>query len=266
VSLAVRNEFDHIYNDSVEKALDNYVGVERLTGDNQYLCDKCQSKQDAHKGLKFKSFPPILMLQLKRFDLDYETMQRVKINDKVTFPQVLNLNPYVNLAKSMECGTAKMEVEERIDESSELMDMDLRPLNLEDRDLRYSSTTAYEAVERDMECYPVEMDYTAKKAHMDKKAAESRIKRLSDIERFKREGENVFELFSILIHSGSALGGHYYSYIKSFTYDRWFVFNDSTVYEIDETELEKAFGGETTKLWGNYTTSACAYLLVYRKV
>jgi ubiquitin carboxyl-terminal hydrolase 47 len=38
-----------------------------------------------------------------------------------------------------------------------------------------------------------------------------------------------YELFAILIHSGSALGGHYYAYIKSFAEDKWFEFNDSTV-------------------------------------
>ncbi len=29
-----------------------------------------------------------------------------------------------------------------------------------------------------------------------------------------REGPYVYELFSIMIHSGSAIGGHYYAYIK----------------------------------------------------
>jgi ubiquitin carboxyl-terminal hydrolase 47 len=30
-----------------------------------------------------------------------------------------------------------------------------------------------------------------------------------------RRGPYVYELFSIMIHSGSAIGGHYYAYIKS---------------------------------------------------
>ena len=29
------------------------------------------------------------------------------------------------------------------------------------------------------------------------------------------QGPYVYELFSIMIHSGSAIGGHYYAYIKS---------------------------------------------------
>ena len=34
------------------------------------------------KGLKFKRFPYLLTLQLKRFDFDYSTMHRIKLNDK----------------------------------------------------------------------------------------------------------------------------------------------------------------------------------------
>ena len=36
------------------------------------------------------------MLHLKRFDLDYTTMQRKKLNDRVTFPQVLNMNSFMS--------------------------------------------------------------------------------------------------------------------------------------------------------------------------
>lgn len=31
----------------------------------------------------------------------------------------------------------------------------------------------------------------------------------------KENGPWVYELFAVLIHSGSALGGHYYAHIKS---------------------------------------------------
>lgn len=34
LSLTVRNEFDKIYNDSVEKALENYIKPDELSGDN----------------------------------------------------------------------------------------------------------------------------------------------------------------------------------------------------------------------------------------
>mmetsp|Transcript_7813 Transcript_7813/g.7672 ORF Transcript_7813/g.7672 Transcript_7813/m.7672 type:complete len:257 (+) Transcript_7813:731-1501(+) len=87
-----------------------------------------------------------------------------------------------------------------------------------------------------------------------------------EIEKYYVEGEYVYELFSIMIHSGSAMGGHYYAYIKSFEDSKWHNFNDSTVTEIEEKDIRKVFGGETsTKSWSsNY--SANAYLLMYRKV
>ena len=34
------------------------------------------------QGLKFISFPYLLTLQMKRFDFDYSTMHRIKLNDR----------------------------------------------------------------------------------------------------------------------------------------------------------------------------------------
>lgn len=42
-------------------------------------------------------------------------------------------------------------------------------------------------------------------------------------------GPYKYELFSIMIHSGSASGGHYYAYIKEFDNGEWFCFNDQSV-------------------------------------
>lgn len=42
-------------------------------------------------------------------------------------------------------------------------------------------------------------------------------------------GPYMYELFAIMIHSGSASGGHYYAYIKEFENNEWYCFNDQTV-------------------------------------
>lgn len=42
-------------------------------------------------------------------------------------------------------------------------------------------------------------------------------------------GPFIYELFSIMIHSGSASGGHYYVYIKDFDRGEWFCFDDQSV-------------------------------------
>jgi hypothetical protein len=55
-------------------------------------------------------------------------------------------------------------------------------------------------------------------------------------------GPYVYELYSVLIHRGSALGGHYYAYIKSFTDKKWYEFNDSNVQQIQAEELVNSYG------------------------
>jgi len=41
------------------------------------------------------ALPKILNIHLNRFDLDYETMNRRKLNNKVTFPFILNMNKFL---------------------------------------------------------------------------------------------------------------------------------------------------------------------------
>lgn len=49
------------------------------------------------------------------------------------------------------------------------------------------------------------------------------------VSNFNAPGPYVYELFAIMIHSGSASGGHYYAYIKDFNSSKWYSFNDQTV-------------------------------------
>ena len=58
--------------DSMYEALDKFVEVELLDGDNKYFCEKCDKKCAATKGMSIKGFPYVLTLQLKRFDIDFE--------------------------------------------------------------------------------------------------------------------------------------------------------------------------------------------------
>jgi ubiquitin carboxyl-terminal hydrolase 47 len=96
LSLPIKNEFGTgVLNSSVEMALENYIKPEKLDGDNKYMCDNCAKKVNAEKGLKLTSCPPVLMLHLARFTLDWDTLQRVKIYDRVSFPFILNMNDYI---------------------------------------------------------------------------------------------------------------------------------------------------------------------------
>merc|ERR1712008_177133 len=83
-------------------------------------------------------------------------------------------------------------------------------------------------------------------------------------------GENgpfVYELFSIMIHSGSASGGHYYAYIKDFATGEWFCFNDQSVTKITYDDIRKTYGGGNSRsYYSSWTSSANAYVLMYRQV
>lgn len=97
LTLPIRNEFGTgVLNSSVEMALENYIKPELLDGGNQYFCEGCGCKRDAEKGIKLTKGPQILAIVLNRFTLDYSTFQRVKITDRVSFPETLNLNDYLS--------------------------------------------------------------------------------------------------------------------------------------------------------------------------
>ena len=96
MSLPIRNEFDKIYNTSLEMALLNFLKEEYLTNDNKYFCEQCNTKVEAKKFSRFKTLPEILFIQLNRFDYDYISLCRKKIHDRVTFPDRLDFNNFLN--------------------------------------------------------------------------------------------------------------------------------------------------------------------------
>ncbi|KAL5705679.1 ubiquitinyl hydrolase 1 [Ranunculus cassubicifolius] len=75
----------------VYASFDKYVNVERLEGDNRYHAGG-HGLQDAYKGVLFTDFPPVLQLQLKRFEYDFMRDTMVKINDRYEFPMQLDLD------------------------------------------------------------------------------------------------------------------------------------------------------------------------------
>ncbi|KAK3000735.1 hypothetical protein RJ639_021934 [Escallonia herrerae] len=75
----------------VYASFDKYVEVERLEGDNRYHAEH-HGLQDARKGVLFIDFPPVLQLQLKRFEYDFMRDTMVKINDRYEFPLELDLD------------------------------------------------------------------------------------------------------------------------------------------------------------------------------
>ncbi|KAI9256173.1 hypothetical protein BY458DRAFT_519583 [Sporodiniella umbellata] len=79
---------------NLEDSFKDYITEETLEGDNKYMAEG-YGLQDAKKGVIFESFPPVLHLQLKRFEYDMMRDMMVKINDRHEFPLSIDLEPFL---------------------------------------------------------------------------------------------------------------------------------------------------------------------------
>ncbi|EHB09100.1 Putative ubiquitin carboxyl-terminal hydrolase FAF-Y [Heterocephalus glaber] len=172
-------------------SLEQYIKGDLLEGANAYHCEKCDKKVDAVKRLLIKKLPPVLAIQLKRFDYDWERECAIKFNDYFEFPRELDMEPYTV------AGVAKLEGDN---------------INPESQLTESNEESASEA-----------------------------------------PGNTKYRLVGVLVHSGQANEGHYYSYIiqrngKDGERDCWYKFDDGDVTECkvddDEEMKNQCFGGE----------------------
>uniref|UniRef100_A0A667ZRB5 Ubiquitin carboxyl-terminal hydrolase 47 n=1 Tax=Myripristis murdjan TaxID=586833 RepID=A0A667ZRB5_9TELE len=214
---------------SVEEALQAFIQPETLDGPNQYFCERCKKKCDARKGLRFLHFPYLLTLQLKRFDFDYTTMHRIKLNDRMTFPEELDMSPFIDVEdekspQTESCTDSGAENEGSC--HSDQMSNDFSTDDCVDEGICLDSTGSTERV-------------------LKPKVTSLDISLLT------------FELFSVMVHSGSAAGGHYYACIKSFSDGQWYSFNDQHVSKITQDDIRKTYGGSSGSR-GYYSSAFCA--------
>lgn len=80
---------------NLQESFQNYVEPELLSGDNKYDAGGKHGYQDAKKGVFFQWFPPVLHLQLKRFEYDFVADDLVKIDDLYEYPDQIDLSPYL---------------------------------------------------------------------------------------------------------------------------------------------------------------------------
>lgn len=78
----------------IHEALGSMTEVEIMEGDNQVFCDRCKKNTDTVLRTAISTLPNMLILSLKRFDLDYNTFETVKLNSRCAFGQTLNMKQY----------------------------------------------------------------------------------------------------------------------------------------------------------------------------
>ena len=67
---------------------------------------------------------------------------------------------------------------------------------------------------------------------------------------------NIFDLYGVLVHSGSTTSGHYYAFLRTSTGPQWYQFNDSHVTTATATEsIDENFGGSSSTSTATSATS-----------
>ena len=220
-----------VKSNDLQESLDQSVKGELLEGDNAYFCEKCGAKRNTIKRMCIRSLPQTLVIQLKRFHYDWETNRAVKFDDFFKFPWTLEMGPYT------------AEGIRRAEQQGERME-------------HHKSSSS-----KDANCNGSgegKSEFSGKKAPRKLSFSKTLVKDHA-------ETNHPYELVGIVVHSGQANAGHYYSYIKerhinglsshlttkvshnnSTKYGRWLKFNDTTVEEFEMTEEKLAaecFGG-----------------------
>ncbi|XP_015127215.1 ubiquitin carboxyl-terminal hydrolase 47 [Diachasma alloeum] len=266
IPLPVKPFGSNVAYNSVEEALRAFVQPETLDGTNQYFCETCNKKCDAHKGLKFSRFPYLLTLHLKRFDFDNNTFHRIKLNDRVSFPDVLNLNSFIP-SDNQESPTAEEDagVGVKCDDSSTTDSGGLDECSLNTNGINENGITS-EATSDHLNNHEQDDDEGIDMSNGPSTSSTEHSQ--EDTRHRSASGPYVYELFSIMIHSGSASGGHYYAYIKDFRTNEWLCFNDQNVSPITDDDIQKTYGGGPTRGYysGAYSSSTNAYMLMYRQI
>jgi hypothetical protein len=266
---------------SLNQCIKMYLRPEILDGDNQYYAEPVERKVDAIKGIKVRRLPYVMAIHLKRFVFDFtgDNVVQKKINDVVKFPMVLDMNRYVSKKRRAESLVAEEDDDDDAadqehrrqinhDEFEEFLQEQITILR-EHASLRDEKNTTknhsgghsndqedVDEEEEDLDAIehvPDLVDSLGKKSP-DQLLEETKIKEMELLETtcfatreellqlVDTRGEWIYELYAVLIHSGAITGGHYYAYIKDLSSMKWYNFNDSHVSEIQEKDVQEAWG------------------------
>ncbi|CDW85633.1 ubiquitin carboxyl-terminal hydrolase family protein [Stylonychia lemnae] len=311
ISLDIKNK------KNLAEALDLYIKPDYLEGDNKYLCEKHNVKVNAQRRSYLKKLSNTVIINLKRFEFDYNTMMRQKVNDYCEFPTRINFKPWTKegikerekeLAKSQknkaqsDNGNQQFDKEEIVLDQEEEKKNEIEPNaageDIDDEDMNYDEDHSEsgeseeeekkggEALDEGMESNEDDIDQnvntgtyfdggmediidiapdeeesqsnklllqqTNQNVKTNSQRKNKAISNKNSAQRQKRKRQQSkddsyyeYELVGVLVHSGSAEGGHYYSFIRERGgNNRWLEFDDKNVREFDIKKLEvECFGG-----------------------
>lgn len=87
-----QDKYGKVADTSVQYCLDQYcASIEDLKDENQYDCSFCKCKQDAERSFKLIELPPVLNIQLSRYEFDKAKNAKFKVTKKVLLPTLLSI-------------------------------------------------------------------------------------------------------------------------------------------------------------------------------
>jgi len=234
--------------ESVYEMLAAHTANEVMDGDNKIKWEETDEYRDTIIRDVFAKLPNLLMLHLKRFDLDYNTFETVKFNNRVSFPTTLYMKPFTKEGVEEREAAAEAEAMQAAEAQADIGGKDG---DVDDPAPGQSHQPTYAEIAAEVAAMPEE----------------------------EMDPNYVYKLGGVVIHSGYAQGGHYYSFIKDRGTDKWYKFDDETVTDFDISNLEQeCFGGvqsrpQSTLEYGKWVTQDVemesmmnALVLVYEKV
>jgi ubiquitin C-terminal hydrolase len=228
---------------SLQESLDLLVAEELFSGDNKIEDEEAGRKVDAIRRCSIRDLPSTLIIHLKRFEFDLETMDRKKVNDFITFPMDLDMFPYTEEGISTK--------EQRL--QGNVPDTEAEILNAGGED--------------DNEGYDLDSDVDPNLP-----PSPSRQRAVSQTaSRNHPANYYQYHLIGVVAHVGAIDRGHYYSFIKERQSQKWYEFNDRNVFPFSAEAIpNECFGGEETVNSANGQTTRMkqnnAYLLLYERI
>lgn len=84
----------------IQSSIKTMLAQETMEGTEQYYCGNCSAKQDATRHLELRKLPEVLSLALVRYTYDRKTWTRVKLQDTIAIPNVLNISQLTSEARA----------------------------------------------------------------------------------------------------------------------------------------------------------------------
>lgn len=228
---------------TLQEALEQMFCVEeQMTGDSQLWCDKSNCKVDAVRSSSFKVLPNLLAIQLKRFDFCMQTFQEIKVNSRLEFPFDLDMFPYTQAARRQRDAKKKQREAEGQQQQA--------GAGGASKDKQFTPPVSPgKGPEGEEEEGKSSTDETSSPDFLNDKNGGM--------------GDCTYKLKGVVIQSGAAGGGHYYSLVQ--TPDGWHCINDQLVSPFDVSRIPaECFGGRQDPTDAHECTHS-AYILFYER-